>query len=751
VQISLTLPTIQSTGPVTSKVAIICDAPSNEELKACMPLVGERGRLFTRLLKQSGLKREDVYITSLFKTQDTADINTAQTVLCEELGKLSNLKLIIPLGNKTLKALTGNKSGITKWRGSVLESPHFPAQVIIPTLHPDYCLKGQYKETALVMYDMIKVRDILQNKYKIPKRTFKINPTFEECCELLERFNKAPKVSVDIETDMGANYIKCVGFADSRDFAACIPLYEGGNAVWTIEQEKFLWQQMTAVLTNPQVGKIIQNMMFELNVLYPWVGEIYPILMDTMIAHHCLLSELRKNLGLQTSIYTWEPYFKDEAKDGAWGPEVLYTYNCKDCTVTYEIYEVLEEDLKTEGMHDYFHGYQMPLATLLFKASNTGIKVDVKKVKKYFNAYTQKLDQAQKKLNTEVGYELNANSPKALAVLIYDELGLPKQFHRATGKTTTNEEALIKLNKNFPMTIFDLILEVRGLRKMISTYLKEFWDHDERCRPSWLVHGTETGRLSSAENIYGTGLNMQNIPEKIRDIFISDPGFILIKVDLSQVEARLVAYLAEDPTMMKVFENGEDIHSKVASMVLSIPLEHIGKNSAERKKGKTCVHAANYLIGVQKFASIIDLPRNEAKKLLGRYYSLFKLGVWHDKIREQIKKTRTLITPFGRKRKFFDILGDNLYRAAIAFIPQSTASDHINRGAVRLEPQLPPRAQILLQIHDELVIQCKIKDQEKVITLIKKELSQPITINGREVVIPVDIGVGTDWKSAGRN
>jgi len=759
-QISLTAPRIEGTGPLTSKVAIVLESPSSEEMRSGLGLAGEQGRLFNRLLKHSNLTRKDVYITHLVKQslpyndwtrlgEVGLDREEIKEDLEIELSKLKDLEIVIPLGNQGLKALTG-RWGITKWRGSVLKCPTLPKIKVIPTLHPSYVMKGQYKETSLMMFDFNKVGKALKNELDIVERTFKINPTFEECCELLDRFNKAPVVALDIETDMGANFIKCVGFADSRDFAGCIPFYEGGRAVWTEEQESFLWQRVRDILTNPQVGKVVQNMMFEMSVLYPWVGEINPVLMDTAIAHHCLLSELKKNLGLQTSIYTTEPYFKDEAKDGGWGPQVLYEYNCKDCTVTYEIYQVLEKDLKEEGMYDYFHGYQMPLATLLFRASNFGMKVNIKKVQQYFNKHTQLLNKAQRSLDKEVGYELNANSPKALAKLLYEEMGLPKQFNKITGKSTTNEEALVKLNKAYPNKIFDLILEVRGQRKLISTYLKEFWDEDERCRPNWNVYGTETGRLASSENIYGTGLNMQNIPGSIRDIFVADSGCILVKVDLSQVEARLVAYIAEDPTMMNVFEKGEDIHSKVASMVLDIPLERIGKDSEERKKGKTCVHAANYLIGAGKFGTIIGLPMARAKVLLGRYYSLFRLGSWHDKIKAKIKKDRILVTPFGRVRRFFDILGEPLYRSAIAHVPQSTASDHINRGAVRMEGQLPKGAQILLQVHDELVIQCLVKDKDRVIELIKRELSEPIPINGREVVIPVDIGVGYDWKSAGK-
>jgi hypothetical protein len=162
------------------------------------------------------------------------------------------------------------------------------------------------------MFDMMKIKKTMKEGWTVLDRTFKINPTFEECCEALDRYNGSANVAVDIETDMGANYIKCVGFADSRDYATCIPFYEGGRAVWTEKQETFLWKQVRDILTNPKVGKIIQNMMFEMTVLYPWVGEIYPIIMDTAVAHHCLLSELKKNLGLQASIYTSEPFFKDD-------------------------------------------------------------------------------------------------------------------------------------------------------------------------------------------------------------------------------------------------------------------------------------------------------------------------------------------------------------------------------------------------------------------------------------------------------
>ena len=156
-QTLLTQPTISPTGPLESEIVFIGESPSNEELRSGMTLVGSRGSLFDRLLKYSGKTRRDVYITSLFKTQDTSNEGQAQLDLIKELEGLPNLKIIVPLGNKSLKALTG-KWSITKWRGSLIRPLRLPTKIVIHTLNPDYCLKGQYKETSLVMFDMMKIK-----------------------------------------------------------------------------------------------------------------------------------------------------------------------------------------------------------------------------------------------------------------------------------------------------------------------------------------------------------------------------------------------------------------------------------------------------------------------------------------------------------------------------------------------------------------------------------------------------------------
>ena len=163
----------------------------------------------------------------------------------------------------------------------------------------------------------------------------------------------------------------------------------------------------------------------------------------------------------------------------------------------------------------------------------------------YRDTTERDLSKAETALAVEVGSDgVNVNSPKQVAFLLYDKLGYPPQFklgakdkygNKKTSKTV-DDDALTKLNKLYPNPVFPLILEVRRLKKLLSTYLKQFWDDDGRCRASFRITGAETGRLSSTENIRRTGLQLQNIPKRIRDVFIADDGCELLKVDLSQVE-----------------------------------------------------------------------------------------------------------------------------------------------------------------------------------------------------------------------
>ena len=250
-------------------------------------------------------------------------------------------------------------------------------------------------------------------------------------------------------------------------------------------------------------------------------------------------------------------------------------------------------------------------------------------------------------------------------------------------------------------------------------------------------------------------MQLQNIPKEIRDIFISDPDHLLLKVDLSQVESRLVAYLGNIRTMIESFEEGRDIHSTVGSMLHSKDYEDCREGTHERQEGKKTGHSANYHISAQRLHEETGFPLRRCKELLELYLQKFNLRGWWQGIIEQLRKDRTLTTPHGRRRIFYgrwpswkeeqEQKGD-LFKQAYATVPQGTACDHINMAGVRMFHRFSASSTILIQVHDELVIQFREEHREEVEAVVREELEQKIYIGEHEVVIPVDIDIGKNWK-----
>ena len=220
---------------------------------------------------------------------------------------------------------------------------------------------------------------------------------------------------------------------------------------------------------------------------------------------------------------------------------------------------------------------------------------------------------------------------------------------------------------------------------------------------------------------------------------------ISFNADLSQAEARVVAYLSNEERLIGVFNEGGDVHIKNASLIFRKHWSEVNKD--ERQLAKKLVHASNYCIGPRKFASEIDCSERRAKELLNQYYANFPMiKLWHRTVDHQLKQTRVLTTPLGRKRMFFGRWGPDLLREAIAYVPQSTVSDLLNYGLVSMFRGLPDRWQMLMQVHDSIMLQ--VPDEtphEQVWKFCKHHLERPIKFDRSSLVIPVDVKVGKDW------
>jgi len=746
---------VKGEGNLSSLIWLIGDAPGVTEEKNGVPFCGGSGYILNSILTDAGIDRKECYIDNVIRTRPYK--NSFGSLYFDKLRKspkpelieaqknlrtLVNLhkpNIVVALGEEALRALT-DKIGIMSWRSSILECGDVK---IIPTLHPSVVMKI-YKHRPEMLFDLVRAKKESKSPNKsIPySDNFICNPSFDCIMYNLEELRKREKITFDIETQM--NQINCIGFGWSKQDAICVPIFYGKSNWWTKTQETMVILEIKRLLENPNIGFIAQNSQFDMTYLADlWGISVKNLYMDTMIAHHCVYPELPKSLAFMTSIYTNRNFYKDMGTT----PDMLWKYNCLDCVATYECADEIEKELRDFNTYDFYMNHSHKLIMPLHDIMRMGIRIDIDKKQKVRDNLAGDKIRLQKKLNEAVGHEVNVNSPKQMQALLYDEMRFPVKKKRSTGKTTTDIQAIKELAKKYPNPMFDLILDIRHIGKLVSTYLDAPVDKDGRIRCSYKIHGTVTGRLASSESIYGSGTNLQNIPrgELIRSLFIPDDGKYLVEADYSQAEARVVAYIAQDKMLMDVFDEGGDVHTRNACMVFGKSRLEITKK--ERNLAKSLVHAANYGIGARTFGAMIGKTTSEAQDLLNQYFAMYpRIKIWHRDVEYELGKTRMLSNPFGRKRAFMNRWSKDLIREAMAFVPQSTVGDLLNKALVQVYNHLPDEWNILLQVHDSIVLQVpQTVVPQQLWKFLYTYMTVPIKIDNNVLKIPITIKCGKDW------
>ena len=746
---------VKPIGPLNAKIAVVGEAPGREEDRMGMPFVGSAGKILNQMLEDAGITRGECYITNVMnirpndndfgqfyedksRKKPIQELLDGYVRLQEEIRSVAP-NVIIALGNEALKALTGI-TGITKYRGSILSwydevtDNHFK---VVSTIHPAAVMRN-WEQRPLVIMDLARAKEESTSPgyNEMPRLWTKVG-SIEELRTRIKNSLKAEYLSFDIETCN--NQISCIGFATSSDTAYTIPIAMYDKSYWTPEQELEVWSLIKQLLES-NIKKIAQNANFDMLYLYKTVGiKTKNLWMDTMNAHHTIYPELPKGLDTLCSIYTKQPYYKDMIRDN------IYKYNCLDAMVTYECAMAIEKELKEFGTHNFYHTYANYLIEPLLDMQIRGVKIDVKKRALAAEEMKKQIEEDQKKLNSAVGYDINVMSPTQMKNFLYSDLGFPLKTNRKTGKVTTNEGAIQALARAHPNPVFDIILKIRENRKLLSTYLEAPIDDDGRFRCSYLLSGTESGRISSRTSAFGTGGNLQNVPKGIcREVFVPDEGMIFISADLSQAEARIVAYLAKEDRLIDIFERGGDVHAEVAASIFNKEIDAVTKE--ERNLAKRIVHASNYMMGPRQFAELIGISSIEAQNKLNTYHVTFpRIRLWHMEIERLLKRTRILETPMGRKRMFFGRWGNELLRDAISYIPQSTVADVTLTGMLNIYRELPDNCNLVFNIHDEIVIQAPIAFADAMQKLMVKCMSVPVDVDGKDVIIPVNTSVGMNW------
>lgn len=764
-------------GPLECKIAFIGEAPGAQEARLGRPFVGPAGQLFNEVLRSAGISRSACYITNVIKEKPTkndikAFINLSKksnpsTPSYERYVELLRRELIectanvlVPLGNIPLYALTGMKK-ILKRRGSILESTLLPGRKVIPTIHPSAALR-QYVYRHLIIYDLSKIsKESEIPELNLPERELVVQPSLSESLKFLEICSVQDMIGFDIE--VANEEVSCISFSYKEDLSMSIPFTEGGSEYFTLEQEALIWRKIASILENKKIVKVGQNVIFDSTFLFRKLGIRSAPLQDTMVGQAILFPDLPKGLDFITSIYTKEPYYKDEGKrrfKGLGGNDKdFWKYNAKDSVVLMEAFPKIYRDLKKQGNIDTYH-HQVQIIEPLMYMSERGIRMDIDSLHKASEEAGREIEELTEQVSKMTdGYILNPNSTKQLKDYFYVKRGIKPYVKRSTGRPTVDETALKRLaRKGEPVA--KPLLDIRRLVKLKGTYLDVKLDKDNRLRCSYNPVGATTGRLSSSKTIFGTGTNLQNQPPEMKRLMLADKGYVAYSMDLAQAENRVVSYIGPVPLMISAFENNVDIHSQTAGLILGKPTAEVsnelGSSSfgngreSERFWGKKANHGLNYGLGYKTFALLYELQEKEARIIVERYHAAYP-GVrqYHSWIRELLAKGRILKNCFGRRRTFMDRWGEGMFKDAYSFIPQSTIADKINRHGLVFAYSLPS-VEILNQVHDAIVFQVPInigwKSHAGILLSIKEMLERPITWRNTSFSIPIECEMGLNLK-----
>jgi DNA polymerase-1 len=420
----------------------------------------------------------------------------------------------------------------------------------------------------------------------------------------------------------------------------------------------------------------------------------------------------------------------------------LWIYNCLDCVTTAKVFWALQEEMRENGVTNFYDELVQPLIVAVMEMSKRGMWVDQEKLEEMKRDYHLRIHGAIDDLRNIVGDStFNPASPDMLRSVLFEKYGMVSTRETATGKASVDELTIKRLARKYNEPIFEKLLEYRKVSKVHSTYLSNLYvGEGGRIRSRFLVHGTATGRLSSR------GPNFQNIPYEVRPIFSAPPGYVLVEADASQLELRLIAYASNCRRLVEAFNNGEDVHTINASAITGKPVDAINKD--ERDFAKRFVYCQNYGGSPRRVSEILFQDAGIIKTVAECEGYVTRLRIaypeiyaWRDAQLVEAKRTRKIRNEFGRVRVTF-ARNDDLAGVAYNTPIQSTAADYINYAFIRLHQR---GIQIVNQVHDSIVAEAHEEQVDEVATALKEELEKPINVFGHTVTIPCDVKVGKSW------
>lgn len=515
-----------------------------------------------------------------------------------------------------------------------------------------------------------------------------------------------------------------------------------------------------------RILKVGQNIKYDIEVLSHYGVEVRGRMFDTMIAHYLLQPELRHNMDYMAEVYLnyktihieelIGPKGKQQANMRDLPPREIYEYAAEDADITLRLKNVLEPKLKEVNAERLFWDIEMPLVSVLADMELTGVRLDTEALRETSMGLGKRLEELEQRIYQQAGHSFNIASPKQVGDVLFDEMKLVEKPRKTKkGQFVTSEEVLQQLRGKAPI-VAD-ILDYRGLRKLLSTYIealpKLVNPRTGHIHTSFNQTVTATGRLSSSDP------NLQNIPvrdddgKEIRRCFIPEEGCLFFSADYSQIELRIMAHLSGDENMIASFNGGHDIHAATAARIWHKRIEEV--TADERKKAKQANFGIIYGITTFGLAQRMNISNNEAKSLIDGYFATFpKVHEFMEKAKESARQRGYAETLYHRRRYLPDINSQNATvrgfaeRNAINAPIQGSEADIIKVAMIRIHDRFRRegiRSKMILQVHDELNFSVLPEEKELVERVVIEEMQGACQLS---VPLTADAGWGSNWLEA---
>ena len=534
---------------------------------------------------------------------------------------------------------------------------------------------------------------------------------------------------------------------DFYAFAVYAPQTEGVMYLYTQERLGAAYEGVLRELLTAKIRKVTHDSKPLMRTLLAKGFPVDGFVFDTAVAAY-LLDATRGKYALSSLTEDYLHFSPPTAQD-----TTPYGVLMSEAASVEALYEMLSEKLKEQGTDKLYFEIELPLCRVLAEMEHDGVQADKDALSKFGAMLADRIAACETLIFETAGEKFNINSTKQLGELLFEKLGLPPVKKTKSGYST-NVEVLEALKDKHP--VVQAIMDYRMLTKLKSTYadgLQKEIAPDGRIHTTFQNLVTATGRLSSTEP------NLQNIPvrtelgSEIRKMFVPREGWVFVDADYSQIELRVLAHIADDKRMQEAFLSGEDFHAVTASQVFNVPLEEV--TPLMRRHAKAVNFGIVYGISEFSLAQDIGVTRREAKDYIDRYLTKYS-GVrdyMHD-IVETARKQGYVETMFGRRRRIPEITSSNFNvrsgaeRIALNTPIQGTAADIIKLAMVRVFDALEQQAlqaRLILQVHDELIVECPAFEAQSVMDIVTREMENAVKLS---VPLVAEAKMGESWYDA---